>query len=69
MLLIKLSEPGWEKSFTREDELRKELYGHICGLCRRGDETEDYKQEPVDENSSIDELLGTACGCEFMVEV
>jgi hypothetical protein len=27
-----------------------------------------YSHDLIDENSSIGELLGTACGCEFDVE-
>ena len=68
MILIKLSHPGWEKHFDSEQEAKVELFKYICNLCCRGDEFEDYKQYPVDENSSIGEMLGTACGCEFMVE-
>ena len=75
-LLFKLSAPGWEKEFSSKEELRKELYQHICGICRKGDEARDpktneviWESSPVDENSSIDELLCTPCGCEFDVEL
>jgi len=66
--LIKLSAPGWEKQFTNESNLRVELYSHICNLCRRGDECPEFPQDPVNENSTVDEMLSTPCGCEYMVE-
>jgi hypothetical protein len=75
-VLFKLSAPGWEKEFTSKEELRKELYTHMCGICRQGDKAYDpetneviWESSPVNENSSIDELLFTACGCEFDVEL
>lgn len=32
--LIKLSAPGWEKSFTHWADVRKELQGWICADCK-----------------------------------
>ena len=64
MKLIKGSYPGWAKEFVSEEECRIELYDHICGYCRIGNEDED----PVDENSSLNDLLCTPCGLEFFVE-
>lgn len=68
LTLIKLSAPGWEKQYTNEAELKAELYSHICNLCRRGDECPEFPQDPVNENSTVDEMLSTPCGCEYMVE-
>ena len=73
MKLIKLSAPGWEKEFDTEEEVKAELYSHICNLCRKGeiaetDEGEFVLWDPVDENSSVGDMLWTACGCEFDVE-
>lgn len=74
LTLIKLSAPGWEKEFDTKDELRKELYSHICQTCRDGDKAYDsdgnlvYEDEPVHERSSIGEMLFSPCGCEFDVE-
>ena len=64
--LHKMSFPGWTKVFDNEIDLRTELYAHICDRCRRGDT--EFEELPVYENSSIDEMLWTACGCEFNVE-
>jgi hypothetical protein len=61
MLLIKLSDPGWEKFFVSERDAKRELYKHICGLC--------VKQYGITDDSSVNDLLSTDCGCEFMVEV
>jgi hypothetical protein len=68
MQLIKLSMPGWEKEFSTEDECKAELYNYICTLCCKGTEFREYKVPPIDANSSLDAMLSSACGCEFMVE-
>jgi len=65
-VLIKYSAPGWEQEYSTEEDLRKALYNHICGMCREGEE--DFS-DPVYEHSEIDHLLSTACGCEFGVEL
>lgn len=69
--LYKLSAPGWIKEYDNEADLKKELYSHICGSCRDGesftnddDETIFY-WEPVNEESSIPDMLNTPCGCEY----
>lgn len=64
--LHKLSSPGWTKIFDNEIDLRTELYAHICDGCRSGDT--EFEELPVYANSTIDEMLWTACGCEFSVE-
>lgn len=69
--LTKLSSPGWEKQFDTEIDVRNELYSHVCSLCREGDKTDlnQYGYDlPLNENSTLDELLDCPCGCEFMVE-
>lgn len=73
MILYKLSYPGWKKEFPTEQELKAELYNWICGECKVGFKEEFageifYEQEPVDMNSSLNEMLDTACGCEFYAE-
>jgi rubrerythrin len=60
MLLIKLSDPGWEIEFPTENHLKRYLYKYICNTC--------IDDDSITEKSSIDEMLSTACGCEFMVE-
>ena len=68
MKLIKVSAPGWEKDFNSEQELKEELFAHICSTCRSGFECPEYSEDPVTINSELGDLLYTACGCEFMVE-
>ena len=58
--LIKLSEPGWIREFESEEDLKAELYKCICVMCREGD--------GVTEDSTIDWMLWTACGCEYTVD-
>ena len=60
MILTKLSEPGWEKSYDDKVELQAELYKYICFQCQC--------EEGITEISDIGDMLATACGCEFMVE-
>lgn len=66
MKLIKMSVPGWDKEFDDIDELRKELLSYICKMCLEGDT--EFEIKPLSKDASIDELLATACGCEFDVE-
>lgn len=66
MILTKLSGEGWEKHFSNEEDLKAELFSHICPMCRDGFEYEGAK--PVNAGSSIWDMLSTACGCEYMVE-
>ena len=39
--------------------MKAELFTWVCGLC-----IEDYN---LTKDSSVDEMLGTPCGCEFEV--
>jgi hypothetical protein len=66
MKLVKMSSPGWEKEFDDADKLRIELLSYICCSCMLGDPDFDFK--PVSDDATVDELLATACGCEFDVE-
>lgn len=55
-----MSRPGWEKPFATRSAARDELYRYICNQCR----TEDG----ITSNSPIEDMLATACGCEFDLE-
>jgi hypothetical protein len=59
-ILIKLSHPGWEKKFDDRTEMQQQLYMHICEQCRA--------EEGITEISDTEQMLSTACGCEFMIE-
>lgn len=59
--LYKMSAPGWEIEFDTEEEARVRLLTHICHQCRA--------EMRIMEDSSIDVMLGTDCGCEFDVDV
>lgn len=73
--LFKMSAPGWEKEFKTKEEVRTELFKHICGICQEGDKAYNnegeliYESSPVNAESTIDEMLCSACGCEFDVEL
>lgn len=67
MKLCKISTPGWERDFKTEDELKSVLYSYICNICRRGVNEDGYVEPPVHEQSTLDEMLASPCGCEFMV--
>ena len=68
MKLHKLSLPDWIKEYDNEVELKSELYTHICYSCRLGCVHEGNTiWKPVNENSSIPDMLNTACGCEYDV--
>lgn len=59
-VLTKISAPGWEKEFSNKLAARDRLYKHICNYCREDDS--------VGPNSPIEDMLSTACGCEFDFE-
>ncbi len=61
MKLFKMSDPGWEKDYDNESEVKAALYNHICGQC-----CDNYV---ITEFSSIGDMLGTDCGCEYDVEL
>jgi len=58
--LTKLSKPGWDKTFDTEEEARNELYTHICKPC--------ILAEELTLDSTIDELLATDCGREYIFD-
>ena len=62
MILTKLSDPGWQKSFETETEVRDELLKYVCFQCRC--------EDGITEKSELGDVLGTAwaCGCEFWVD-
>lgn len=64
-ILIKVSAPGWEKTFATEYDARQELLSHVCKLCLQAHEEVD---SPAPDVNDIHSLLSTACGCEFMYE-
>ena len=59
--LTKLSRTGWVKTFHTEEEVRNELYTHICKSC--------ILAEELTLDSTIDDLLATDCGCEYYVKI
>ena len=60
MILTKLSDPGWQKSFETETEVRDELLKYVCFQCRC--------EDGITDESELGDVLGTACGCEFWVD-
>lgn len=58
--LTKLSKPGWDKTFDTEQAARDELYTHICKSC--------ILAEELTAESTIDDLLATDCGCEYIFD-
>ena len=61
--LIKVSAPGWERFLETEDDVWNELRPYICHMC-----IEDYFCNYNEHPKTVDDLLITACGCEFVVE-
>ena len=67
--LHKISMPGWTKTYTNDIDLKAELYKHICEHCRKGEIHDEFVLwDPVNENSSVDNMLNTGCGCEYEIE-
>jgi len=62
-ILTKISEPGWEKTFPNKQLAYEELEPWICKMCKE-EHFAEYNEWP----STIEDLLWTACGCEFMGE-
>lgn len=77
-ILTKYSSKGFKKVFDTEYDARQELLSHICGLCLKGGSEQYlddkgnwvtyYYKDEIPDIHSIDDLLGTACGCEFGYE-
>lgn len=78
IILHKCSAPGWSKTFETEDEARQELLKHICEACLAGGEWDGFDEngkttgivhvESPPDQSDINALFGTACGCEYELE-
>lgn len=71
MKLIKCSAPGWTLEFNNEQELKEELYNNICNICRVGTFENDviYDIPRITLDNTIDEMLSSPCGCEFIIEL
>ena len=59
--LYKLSAPGFVKECSSEQDIRDILYPYICNIC-----LDEYS---ITNIRSIDEMLGTPCGCEFDYDI
>ena len=55
-ILSKISKPGWVKEFDKQEDAEEELYKYNCKDCR----------ELINDN--IEDLIETACSCEFILE-
>ena len=60
MILTKLSEPGWQKSFETETEVRDEIFKYVCFQCRC--------ENGFTDESELGDVLSSPCGCEFRVD-
>lgn len=62
VVLIKMSHseasPSWEKEFPTEQDAAVELRKWVCKGCLAD----------IAHSHNINDLLGTACGCEFWLE-
>jgi hypothetical protein len=76
MILAKLSYPGWDVEVASGYEAKEKLWPWICSSCRQDIAREQDGLEPDHEcqyrsatldQTSLDEMLWTACGCEFTV--
>lgn len=63
--LIKLSAPGWEFRSTSERLIFERLHSGICHVCR---DDVSASMSSKDLRGDVEILLGTDCGCEYMVE-
>lgn len=72
-ILHKRSAPGWTKEFETPEAAAAELLTHVCGECLAGEMamvgTDEKHTFPAPDQSSIPDLLGTPCGCEYEYEV
>lgn len=57
-VLTKLSAPGWERKYVLRGAAVESLRKCICELCI----------QEVADRADAAELLGTPCGCEYMLE-
>jgi hypothetical protein len=69
MKLIKQSVPGWTKEYATEQELKEVLFSIICDSCKEGEIQNGFVLwNAINENSSIDDMLNTGCGCEYNIK-
>lgn len=75
LILHKYSNPGWQKTFENDIDLREELVRHLCKLCIdgvRGQINEHgeivYLETVICDVNDTESLLSTDCGCEYGVE-
>lgn len=62
--LFKISSPGWSMYGADLNNTIMALKPHICGMCQ-----EDDMETPIEfTEESLHEMMGTACGCEFVLE-
>lgn len=54
LVLSKISDPGWTREFETYTDVYEILKGYCCRECT--------------SEALVNELLGTACGAEFMLE-
>lgn len=59
--LIKLSKPEWVKTYDTKEEAANVLRNHICQMC--------IVEEGITIKSSVAELLSTACGIEYDLDI
>jgi hypothetical protein len=69
MKLIKESVPGWSKEYATEQELKQVLFNLICDSCKDGEMQNGFVLwDPINENSALDDMLNTGCGCEYNIK-
>lgn len=54
--LIKMSAPGWERTYTTEQDVKEALEKHVCQSCLD------------DDGTDLESMLASSCGCEFWLE-
>ena len=71
--LIKLSSPGFDLHTEHLEVVRDILDTYVCGMCKKNHSRPDdfnfpsnYRELFIEQQ--VDALLGTDCGCEFMLE-
>lgn len=70
-LFTKLSEPGYELQFDTQTDVLMHLLPRTCTLCKLEAKSLINKSNLTAEMCNEEllyELLGTSCGCEYMLE-
>ena len=62
--LSKISDPGFELTTTHLDIVYDILSLYVCDMCIN--EVKDYGI--LSKEEKINHMIGTACGCEFILE-